>query len=443
MIDQTRPMKICVAFLAACAVFFVPLYLVKGQYVLAITIFALVAAVVAPYFFWLKPEHMRAFSRYVIFVANFTIFLSQTIANNLLVSTPLIIVSGAMSALFFDLSLVKFGFILSASLYTIQYILLSILHGELIVSLTIFGECMVAILACAFVVYSSVKSGTGYLLEAREKQAETQKLLDDLDVQNQQTAQLLAQQEDLLEQIRQVAGQLSCQSEGLSDQADNLSRSSSEQASSVETLSSTMDEITQQIRQTGKQAKLVRTASETMRQHANTGGQSMNDLLSAVKDIQTSIESIEEITSSIAFQTNLLALNASVEAARAGVAGKGFAVVADEVRNLARRSADAADSTVAILGTCRAAAERGTQVANETFGILENIKSSVDEVATMSFRISDMTGDQMTMVDNVNRELNLVSDLIQSNSAATQSTTETVKELSNQAHILDSISRGV
>lgn len=73
------------------------------------------------------------------------------------------------------------------------------------------------------------------------------------------------------------------------------------------------------------------------------------------------IEMMAKVVSDIADQTNLLALNASIEAARAGEHGKGFAVVADEVRKLA---------------------EQSNQSTTEIFGIVQAIKSGIQDMTS-------------------------------------------------------------
>jgi methyl-accepting chemotaxis protein len=91
------------------------------------------------------------------------------------------------------------------------------------------------------------------------------------------------------------------------------------------------------------QASLARVAADQV-----TSREALDKLVNAMRGVQMATETTDKLLQeiqAISTQTNLLALNAAVEAARAGEAGKGFAVVAEEVRTLARRAAEAVNSS--------------------------------------------------------------------------------------------------
>ena len=78
---------------------------------------------------------------------------------------------------------------------------------------------------------------------------------------------------------------------------------------------------------------------------ASMTGESIHNLEQGITEISGLAAEISGITD----QTNLLALNASIEAARAGEHGRGFTVVADEVRILAERSKQLSDSITSLV----------------------------------------------------------------------------------------------
>ena len=111
------------------------------------------------------------------------------------------------------------------------------------------------------------------------------------------------------------------------------------------------------------------------------------------------IEMMAKVVSDIADQTNLLALNASIEAARAGEHGKGFAVVADEVRKLA---------------------EQSNQSTTEIFGIVQAIKSGIQDMTSsvqLGVNIAEKQQQSMQQTTEaftvIEREVQAVMDEIQ------------------------------
>jgi methyl-accepting chemotaxis protein len=179
--------------------------------------------------------------------------------------------------------------------------------------------------------------------------------------------------------------------------------------------------------------------SEEAKEDAVRGNDQMKELQEAIRDINESsanIGKIIKVIDEIAFQTNILALNAAVEAARAGIHGKGFGVVAEEVRSLAAKSADAAKETTSLIEGSMKKTEAGTRIADATAEALGNIVVSVEKTVELMREIAEASNYQATAVGEINRGIEQMSHVVQTNSATAEESAAATEELSSQAELL-------
>jgi len=169
---------------------------------------------------------------------------------------------------------------------------------------------------------------------------------------------------------------------------------------------------------------------------AEAGGDVVRRTIEAMQGISDSSEKISAIIGTIdeiAFQTNLLALNAAVEAARAGEQGRGFSVVAAEVRSLAQRSAAAAKEIKGLITDSVHRVETGSELVDESGRTLEEIVTSVKQVAEIVAEISAASYEQSAGIEEVNRAVSQMDEVTQRNAALVEEAAAASRALEEQA----------
>lgn len=165
----------------------------------------------------------------------------------------------------------------------------------------------------------------------------------------------------------------------------------------------------------------------------------------SIKELEIKSDQINNITKAItdiAAQTNLLALNAAIEATRAGEAGKGFSVVADEVGKLAIESQKSSNQIAELIEEIKIGIEHSTEAIQQVIAEVEqglkivektdtsfkeittsivNIKDKIDEMSTVSTKISDDA-------ENVLHSIEEIASVSRNTSSQTQTIAATAEE---------------
>ena len=268
------------------------------------------------------------------------------------------------------------------------------------------------------------------------------------------------------EQVASAAVELSVSSEQLLQNAN-------QQTSQNHQIVAAMHEMAAAIGEVSQNAARAAESAVNARQEAHEGGMVVEQTVSAMQNLtdtsRTTSGQIEGLARSsdeigkvlsvigeIAEQTNLLALNAAIEAARAGEQGRGFAVVAGEVRRLAERTAQATheiggmitsiqseakkavDSIKAEIVHVNESAESAGRAGSSINGIIkasENVKDMISQIATASHQ-------QTAATDEVNRNLNETTHIIELSTTGMQDSAKACAALSQLAsELLNSISQ--
>ena len=243
-----------------------------------------------------------------------------------------------------------------------------------------------------------------------------------------------------LRHVEESAEQVTAGSENLAQSAQDLAEGATEQAGAVEQLQATMSTITEQVADTVNNLNDTSSKAESYAKSADSSKTDMRELMDAMQRISETSKKIENIISdieSIASQTNLLSLNAAIEAARAGEAGKGFAVVAEQIRMLADESAKSAVDTRTLIEGALNEIEEGNQVAQKAADSMETVVQGINDISDTSKMLSENSNQQIAALREAEKGIEQISEVVQSNSAASEECSATSEELSAQAEAMN------
>lgn len=245
---------------------------------------------------------------------------------------------------------------------------------------------------------------------------------------------------DVITQIKATATEVANAAAEISTSTTDLSQRTEEQAAGLEETSASMEEISATVKKNAENAQQANSVTGSTREVADRGGQVVAkavEAMSRIEDSSNKIADIIGVIDEIARQTNLLALNAAVEAARAGDAGRGFAVVASEVRSLAQRSSQAAKDIKDLITNSSTQVKDGVDLVNRAGQSLNEIVTSIKQVAEIVADIASASNEQATGIDQINKALTQMDEVTQQNSALVEENAATAKTLESQSKAMD------
>ncbi|OLP59276.1 chemotaxis protein [Xaviernesmea oryzae] len=255
----------------------------------------------------------------------------------------------------------------------------------------------------------------------------------------------LAQLRSTMQDMRSATDGIHAGTAGLRQASSDLSHRTEQQAAALEQTSSAIEEITSAVRVSSDRAQEASTVVAEAARSAEQSGVIVRDAVDAMQRIEqasTEIGNITNVIDEIAFQTNLLALNAGVEAARAGEAGKGFAVVAQEVRELAQRSAQAAKDIKILIARSGSEVANGVRLVQETGSALGAIDSSVQSIHAQIREIATAAQEQSTGLKEVSAAINQMDQVTQRNAAMVEDINSSMHQLAGEAdHVSSMVGR--
>lgn len=235
---------------------------------------------------------------------------------------------------------------------------------------------------------------------------------------------------ELLRQVSQGAQAQHTEIHQLATAIEEMTASFNEVAQNCSLSSQKTEQALEQVAHGKKTTRTAAQANAKMTEEL----ESSERLIRELADQSQQIGSVLDVIKSIAEQTNLLALNAAIEAARAGEQGRGFAVVADEVRSLAQRTQSSTEEIEAMITQLQTGSRHAVTQVEKSLSLsrdsvkqieeagqtLDIIADSMHLITDSSLQIASATEEQSSVAEEINRNINRISDEANSSHALAQ-----------------------
>jgi methyl-accepting chemotaxis protein len=247
---------------------------------------------------------------------------------------------------------------------------------------------------------------------------------------------------ELIQSVSRTTSSVDQQAVRVNDTASANSDAVARQMTATDQISDAMHQMVDTVQEVAQSAQQASDSASHAEKDAENGRQVVAETVSTInqlaEEISGAVEVINRVSAdsdsisqvlveikAIAEQTNLLALNAAIEAARAGEQGRGFAVVADEVRSLSQRTHKSTEEIEGMVGRLQGgvkdavkAMTNSHEVTNATVKkssdvteALEKILGGTSTIVDMSHQIAQASEEQSTVAQNINANVEQITEL--------------------------------
>lgn len=290
---------------------------------------------------------------------------------------------------------------------------------------------------------------------------------DEIAQMSQALNQLLDMFQTLVSQVNSASAVLDGTVERLSEQSERANEGAHSQLRESELVATAATEMGQTVGEIASNTENAAEHAQLTFDDANKGREEVNHSVEQIQSLATklnhasgevnelaeqskTIGDVLGVIRGIAEQTNLLALNAAIEAARAGEMGRGFAVVADEVRSLATRTQESTEEISSIIGAlqnkthsitdlmadCQQSGQEGAEQVTTVGKVLSRIVDEMSGILQLNTEIAAATDQQSQVSHEVSEKVQLIRDIAQSTSTASEQNVAAAREVSEQSHQL-------
>ena len=296
----------------------------------------------------------------------------------------------------------------------------------------------------SYLIYYLVSFSIKQILMVKEAEKESEKLVEQVQSQMDESKQMMYNQQQVVEKIAEVSLAVNNSVMRMKDVAENISSSAEQQQAALEDISNEINLVSQETENSISESEKASDAAQQSKELLNlTHGEirKMVDAMAEIEHSSSQIQGVVKAIEDIAFQTSILALNASVEAARAGEAGKGFAVIANEVRNLAAKSAESVKNTSMLINSSLEAVMRGRNVADEVSEKTNAVIETSNQSAEHARLINELTKRQANAIENVRSNIENISRMVELNAETSVESTRIAGDIAQDVQKMDAIVR--